>query len=351
MNLIRQATPSGYEKIRKYFFTQLTKSAGVPMRLASSREVAKEFGVTHTTVVRALKDLIDGGYLTVKKGVGVFTNPGKVSTPPDSRVIGMFFGDGKTTLLTRMYVQLSLNFADNLLSRSPRFQVLHSFISADVAHAAQEIASSGLDGVIWFKPCATVLPLLKTLRETTRLALFVVGARQPGISSLDFNPEDDDYRSVTRMLAMGRRRIMLLGPENDGDPTSVGRGYNRALAEAGLTCDPALIVADTEAVRQDFPRLLEQLKPDGIVFKVNINRYWPYFRANPALIDRCLCLSGDWSLYRDMGFRGLAGFPLLRDAAETAAENIAAQLETPDTAAVIEKDIKTKIEIKGDIRS
>jgi len=50
------------------------------MRLASNREIAKQFGVSQPTVVTALKDLIAEGYLIVKPGrLGTFTNPGKFS--------------------------------------------------------------------------------------------------------------------------------------------------------------------------------------------------------------------------------------------------------------------------------
>lgn len=103
-------TPSvaEYQRIRKYVIDSVLAAGNMPVRLASMRELAGEFGVSIATVQRALKELTDDGYLTARKGVGLFTNPDRAWLRGKCDVIGVLAADGR-----QIYFE---NFLWNLLA-------------------------------------------------------------------------------------------------------------------------------------------------------------------------------------------------------------------------------------------
>lgn len=75
LKITKHSTPAEYQQIRKYVIDSVLESGCAPKRLASMREMAGFFKVSTATVQRALKELVDDDYLTVKPGIGLFTNP------------------------------------------------------------------------------------------------------------------------------------------------------------------------------------------------------------------------------------------------------------------------------------
>ena len=86
---------AGYVRIRKYVIDTIIHGECKPQRLASMRELAAEFGVGCTTVQKALKDLVDDGLLTVKVGVGMYTNPLRGWREERPQIVELLAADGK----------------------------------------------------------------------------------------------------------------------------------------------------------------------------------------------------------------------------------------------------------------
>ena len=97
---MRNQTQSSYMRIRHYVFDWLASREGSVTRLPSNRELAEKFGVSQPTVVRALQELVREGYLTNRRGVGLFSNPDRIGTR-ESRIGGFVFGDGRWAYLSR----------------------------------------------------------------------------------------------------------------------------------------------------------------------------------------------------------------------------------------------------------
>ena len=83
---MRNQTQSSYMRIRHYVFDWLASREGSVTRLPSNRELAEKFGVSQPTVVRALQELVREGYLTNRRGVGLFSNPDRIGTR-ESRIV------------------------------------------------------------------------------------------------------------------------------------------------------------------------------------------------------------------------------------------------------------------------
>ncbi len=346
-SIICEPGAAEYEKIRKFVIGQLAKSGESPMRLASNREIARRFGVTHPTVIKALKDLVADGFLTIKPGVGTFTNPGKWRVPEKVRLIGALSGDGRTALLQRMYWQIASVFSDTILGRSESLLMQHCYLTSSLAGAAKEIAQLGVDAAIWFSPSKPAVPSLASLKKEGMPVLSVC-RRVPGVSSFSFDFEADNYHVAEMMLAEGRRKILLvLPPPNDDIVVNASKGVAKAFGEQGIEFNHGWVVEDSVQERSGFGRMISALKPDGIIFNCAINPYWETVRERIDIVNGCRLYSGAFSVYEDMGYVGYMGVPDLAVAAEAAADNLTAQFESSDRAEILDSVMKMKIVRKG----
>ncbi len=344
MNLLRDCAAIEYEKIRKCVISHLPKSGDAPMRLASSREMAHEFGVTQTTVVRALKDLVADGYLTVKPGIGMFTNPARLGVPGPLKLFGLFYGDGKPVFARRAYWTLGAAFSNALMKRSMSFQIQNGFLSG--GDPEKELSRMGLDGLLWLFPDEKSVPLLQSLKRKG-LSVLSIGAAVPGVSSAFFDFEHDNLQAAKRIFAEGRRRIFLIAPSGAAREAAQ-RGLERAHAEAGIAFDRSFVAENSSETQRDFVKAMSELKPDAVIFNVSVECYWKSFKERQDLLSSCLLCTGEWSVFDDMGYSGLTTTPDLDEVSKQAAANLAEQLENPGQAPLFEGAIKTKsIESRG----
>lgn len=80
-------------RIRHYIMGLIYRGGAEPQRLPTSEKLAKEFGIARSTVLSALRQLREEGYITGKRGAGVFTNCGK--RPIQSKkLIGLILAGG-----------------------------------------------------------------------------------------------------------------------------------------------------------------------------------------------------------------------------------------------------------------
>jgi DNA-binding Lrp family transcriptional regulator len=324
MKVVRTAEPSGYERIRRFLLTWIVKSGGEPMRLASAREIAAEFGVTHTTVVRVIKDLEREGYINIKKGVGVFTNPRFAACKKGAKTIAILFGDGRTTFLPECSAAL-LEFRRRSSTRSPRFQAQNCFLSSKNADAAEEIANLGYDGVMWFNPVKERIPSVKRLKNEFGMAVLTAPCEIKGVSSVALELQGN-FTSMKLLIGMGRKRLLWIVPEDEVS-TNTGAVFQGAPLRRLETSGP-MFLKDSESVRNSFAEISRSLNPDAIIFSVSIIDYWEAIKSNPGTFQKTLFSSGEWTVFKDMeGYRGILAKPKIREAAEKGVDDFIDQLE------------------------
>jgi DNA-binding Lrp family transcriptional regulator len=202
-SIIHGQETAAYERIRAFVVGQVAKAGDSPMRLDSYRSLAKRFGVTQTTVMKALKDLISDGFLTTKPGIGVFTNPVRLGYSERVKLIGCFTGDGQNVLFARNYWQFFPAFADAILKSSREYQLQPAFLAVPVARTkAEDIVSMGFDAVLWSLPTPPVFELLRDLRK--KMSVLALGHRCPGVGGVHYGAAQ--VLSAARlMFAEGRR--------------------------------------------------------------------------------------------------------------------------------------------------
>jgi hypothetical protein len=344
--LISEVIPPGYERIRRYVIGQIAKAGDSTMRLASNREIARQFGVSHPTVVKALKDLIADGYLTVKPGcLGTFTNPGRFDIRGKAKIVGILAFDGKTVFGMRLTCEFFHAFTSELLRKSSCYKVQHCFVTGPLSNAAEELSSLGLDAVVWFFPTSSAMELLRELRESG-MPVIIAGDGKAPDSSLYFDHTATNFNVAGRMLEEGRRKIMLAISGKAQFKEQAIEGMERAFHEKGLQFDKGemlhLVTDDGQAA---FAAKLKTVKPDGIVFNHNIMPVWKLVTDNLDIVSDCRLYAMEMVLYDDMDYCGYIGIPDIRAGGRHMVGCLEAQLE--GMPALTQSPIEMKIEFKG----
>ena len=75
---MRKQSPQTISEVQKIWhrvMSILYRSGGCSVKIPSSNELAREFGVARSTVRIALEKLTEEGFLVTRRGSGTFTNP------------------------------------------------------------------------------------------------------------------------------------------------------------------------------------------------------------------------------------------------------------------------------------
>lgn len=327
--MIKENQATEYFKIRKHLLNTIFRSGPVPVRLASSRELSREFGVTHMTVARVMKDLANDGYLEIRRGVGTFTNAKNNNVIENSRVYGIVIGDGKYSFFDRLELMLFSAFSDAVLCHSQSNWVQNCNLLGPLESADEELMRNNLDGVVWITPAQAALPAIRRLRERG-MPVVCVGKRLEPVNSFYIDYAELGRRVAEMMLEQERRRILLVLLENSlDDQEKAAAGFREAYRQAGEEFDPAWIITGTAEEQKNFGRVLAFAKPDGIIFFDSLRPYLPALEAHPEITFRCALYTQEWELRNDMGYAGSFGHMELREATATAAAVLAASPAEP----------------------
>lgn len=327
--ILRKCGVSDYTKIRSYAISQIVKSGSTPMRLASVRDIARQFGVSHPTVVKALKDLIADGFLKAKPGrSGTFTCPEKLNAKSEAKIIGFLCSDGKEVFINRYNNNLTFALTDALQAISDDYLIRRVDLVCDRPQAASEILNMGLNGLVWTAPTADMRPSFEKLKDAG-LPLLAAGAAIPGINSL-YSDVEVEYRKATGLLLdEGRRRVALLIPCESAYPHAelARRGWRTAFAERAIPCDEALLLTQGKELERRFEETLGEIKPDGFCFCDLQESYYNKLKGKLDLDSQCRVYSVYSSITGNMrGYVGYVGRPQFQKAAKRAAEGLAAQI-------------------------
>jgi len=344
MEMRKEPVQTEYMKIRKRLLGMIFKAGPEPVRLASSREMAKQFGVTHMTVSRVMKDLAEDGYLVIKPGIGTFASPKNNNVLNGARLFGLVVGDGKYAFFDRVEAKFFSSFMDAFLRFSERHWVQHYSILSQLDSSEQELRDANFEGLVWIMPHAQALPTIKAL-NSSGLPVFCAGRKLEGISSCRLDFERDNYQIAKRMLQEGRRKISLVLMEKPSFPQDGAEaGVEKAFAEFGLAYDKAWTVCGTEEERKSFGRILDIMKPDGMIFNDSIRPYWNDIKSRSELLASCRFYCEEWELRDDMGYKGLLGLRDLAGVAQEAAANLSLQIEKGVAVSVMDCALPLRIE-------
>ncbi len=255
---------------------------GVGMRLTSEHELSSKYGISRNTVREAISSLVQQGYLVRKQGKGTFV----ISCHPQAEASSTYaifihalghVHEGQTRALVRTFQQHGA------------IPVVYDMRDITSDKQAEKILTRlverGLEGVVVEEGIAKILieickrtghklPALAVLNSTVNRSL-------PAQYVLtDF--EHGTKIGTQHLLSLGCRRILFVIHRNlylspgmplDTVPGLYGeaiRGYQRALADAGLSDREQIFLIDHEFAQdsEDRARLKELLsgpdRPDAV---------------------------------------------------------------------------------------
>lgn len=326
---------AGFIKIREHIVNRITLAGDHPVTFPTARELGKMFHVSHPTVLRALKGLIEDGYLEPCRNGGVVSRPRQ--NEPLQKIFGSVTGNGRQIFEDHYSFEFEDRLLGELLRRDERFFV-HRIQVEEPNHIQKTVASASLSGLFLICPGERMLNYAEKLhRDGFPVVSF--GGRCPGsrmISFADINMREYMRDNLLLLFAEGRRKILLVAAEDYREEAE--SAVTEACGSAGLPEECVHILCDSTLMLRN--RLFALLESDA-VFDGVIFQYTPagtYCRLAEMLdVERqCRVVAGSFAVCGNMKYTGYVSIFDLETAAERLVDNLLEQLENPDVPVISE---------------
>jgi len=257
-----------YMRIRQYVVDLIMTHDQGDMRIMSERELCREFGVTRPTARRALKELVDDGYLETRPGLGMFVNPTKVANNSmavrKSYKVLLVFGDGRYTDLDGFSMDILARLSDRMKSLPIRLRIA-SLNYGDRETALNELEMYNPDGLIWVRPNQFGLELIDAVKQkfSTVTTGRVAAGRQNHVTV--------DYRLCGRQAAAwfldrGMKNTVFVGnaPGQMSVKEEVFSGWCDEYKARGFEFDIMAQADMNSNISEKLKKLMSERKVEGI---------------------------------------------------------------------------------------
>jgi len=256
-----------YMRIRQYVIDLVIEHAAKDFPIMSERELCRKFSVTRPTARRALKELIDEGYLCAKPGLGTFINPSKGINSHyafyKSFKVMAIFGSGRHTDLDGFSMNILARICDHLKHLPIRLRMATLNLT-ERSMALEELEMYNLDGIIWIRPDKFSMDLISKIKQ--RIPVYTVGNVVSGVKS----HITMDYYQCGRMLAAWflerkRNRVVFTGfSEELPIKATVYSGWRDEFKSRGIPYDKNLSINMNCDIIASIKKLLSSSSIDGI---------------------------------------------------------------------------------------
>ena len=236
-----------YMRIRQYLIQRIY-AGDIGDKILSESELCDIFCVTHPTVRAALKELVEAGELTARKGVGVFI--ARKAFGAAEETAGIITGDGRHAY----HSSLEALILSGVLSEFSKHRYSATFLSRSesIEKFPAAVKSLGVKGVVWVFPNYELLKLFRRVCPDIKIS---VAAACPFFSRHTPPPEKDIadggalwdvYEETLRIgrhfFSSGMRKIVwIVKKQSSDDFDSYLRGFSSAAEERGIDLNKALI--------------------------------------------------------------------------------------------------------------
>ena len=152
-----------YMRVRQHLYNLVAKADGSELQIPTENELCRLFNVSRITVRGAIRGLVKDKFLIPRRGIGTFMNPAAIGQGV-KRIpsVGLLTGDGRSAMGSFDPV-----LAKCALDSGLCFETLFVPESGDPERLV-EMASSGVDAVIWSAPlgeeCSRMIEALAASR-------------------------------------------------------------------------------------------------------------------------------------------------------------------------------------------
>ncbi len=286
-NITKNETAAEYQRIRQYVIDQVLLAGRERKRLSSIRELAAQFGVSIATIQWALRELIDDGFITAEKGIGLFTNPAKAWLTEPTQVIGVLTADGRQVYYERFLWNLlasvgkSVTKAEKLLYNINLFYAKHK--------TSVQFEHSQLAGVVWIAPNFAPSDVTETFFKSLDVPVVTVSHSRPGCSCLRFDEELEGYEVGKKLIGLDKTNPVIVAKDSDMLQLL---GIRRAFDEAGLRLNEKLILYRHEGTLEKLRTIIDLMGDPEAIYAMGGMLYGitPILREKQVDFDRCLLI-------------------------------------------------------------
>ena len=255
-----------YMRIRNYVVDLVLCHADPNVRIMSERELCDKFSVTRPTARKAIKELIDDGWLTPRPGFGTFINPAKAWNNLHRllklRKIIVLFNDGKLVEYDSFYMNILARICDTLKGLSVRMKLAN--LSGKPSEFLRELSAYNPDGILWMTPPDSYRDAIGKLRS--RFPVHIIGCvpdGSPDSTTIDYHM--GGRLAAAWLLDQGRRRITFIGYRRH-QPTMrmFYDGWLSEFKERGVSFDESLRIDNEEEIIEVLAPLLKSGRIDGV---------------------------------------------------------------------------------------
>ena len=255
-------------KIRHYIFNLVLRHPGESVKVPSSWELAKHFGIARSTVTLAYKALMEEGILIGRPGIGTFLAPRYSQGLSSNGAVYSLIG-----LLTNLGNNLSygshqwglMAAAGSNLTFGDSCQVRPVTLSGSLETMKKELEQNYLAALVWITPPEDQFLLLQEVSQC--LPTVILGRTVKDINSVALDYEEESYKNGKRFLAEGRKKFWAI---NMSGAEYYIPGFRRAYAEAGIELDERFIFPPDSRQLEEFAEALRSgHRPDALLLHSN----------------------------------------------------------------------------------
>jgi LacI family transcriptional regulator len=241
--------------------------------MATIRDVAKQAGVAPITVSRVIND---SGYVSEKTRARVEAAIADLGYVPN--VLARSLRSRRTNTLALILSDISNPFWTTVsrgvedAASDADFNVI--FCNTDESEVEQEkylrvLLQKQVDGIVLVPASSVLAPIQFVQSQDTPIVVLDRLIPNAQVDTVRCDSEGGAHRLIRLLLSLGHRRIAVLsGPQEVSTAEDRVAGYLRALSEAGLDIDPALICYGQYSLESGYAMTQQMLtvtpRPSGL---------------------------------------------------------------------------------------
>ena len=317
-----------FMKIRGYVVDLILRAGPQPQPIPSARELARMFGVSHPTVLKAVRVLLNDGHLLARRRGGYLTVPGSFGSWGSPKIIGVLIGSGNYVLFDRSTLMRLNPFLEEIFWCSGSIYAQNIFCQGSPHEMAGVIANYHLDGIVWLDSRPEYFDVIRELRDSG-LAVLEISAHPSGlVRGARWDYAQEYYLAIRQSLADGARHPLILS----GDPglEKYLDGVRRACMELDFPFERCIVLsgAPDGMIAQLRQLFAYGLRFDAVLFQGRDPELSALLAENILPADAHRIFRWEIDLSRDSGFSGCCITRQCGDLARRLAEEFTQHLQS-----------------------